>query len=120
MATTLTSGPRRYQPTPDECRRGGRAAAAKLTRAPRRLGGLRRSQQPSFIDLQRRRGRRGAQVVLARYGPAEVGTRNAERGTNATPSGWVGGVLDSFRIRTSAFRVRQSQGRSTGMTRNAT
>jgi hypothetical protein len=69
MTTALNSVPRRYQPTPDECRRGGRAAAAKLTRAQRQAGGVQRSRQPSFIDLQRRRGRKGAQVVLARYGP---------------------------------------------------
>jgi very-short-patch-repair endonuclease len=69
MTTALTAGVRRYQPTPDECRRGGRAAAAKLTRAQRQAGGIQRSRQPSFIDLQRRRGRRGAQVVLERYGP---------------------------------------------------
>jgi very-short-patch-repair endonuclease len=40
-----------------------------LTPEQRRKGGLQRSRQPSFIDLQRRRGRKGAQVVLERYGP---------------------------------------------------
>jgi hypothetical protein len=59
----------RYQPTAEECRRGGQAAAAKLIREQRRAGGVCRSRQPSFRELQRRRGRKGAAVVLARYGP---------------------------------------------------
>lgn len=79
MPDSSSSPPgRRYQPTHEECQRGGRAAAAKLTRQQRREGGLRRSQQPSFIDLQRQRGRKGAQVVLERYGPKALAEILAE------------------------------------------
>jgi very-short-patch-repair endonuclease len=49
-----------------------------LTRQQRRKGGLQRSRQPSFIELQRRRGRKGAQVVLDRYGPKALAETLAE------------------------------------------
>src|SRR5689334_13682671 len=78
MTTAIDPLRRRYQPTREECQRGGRAAAAKLTCQQRREGGLQRSRQPSFIELQRRRGHKGAQVVLARYGPKALAETLAE------------------------------------------
>jgi hypothetical protein len=54
--------------THEQRRKGGIAAAAKLTHEQRRLGGQRRRDQPSFRTLQQRRGRRGAQTTLQRYG----------------------------------------------------
>src|SRR5690349_929594 len=91
--TATTPVRRRYQPTREECQRGGRAAAAKLTRQQRRAGGLRRSQQPSFIELQRRRGRKGAQVVLDRYGPKALAEVLAEY-ARKNPTGLECFVID--------------------------
>jgi hypothetical protein len=102
MTTARNSVPHRYQPTPDECRRGGRAAAAKLTRAQRQAGGLRRSRQPSFIDLQRRRGRRGAQVVRERYGPKALAEILAQY-YRAHPTALERFVLDQLQARGRAF-----------------
>lgn len=99
MTTITTPMCQRYQPTREECQRGGRTAAAKLTSQQRRAGGLRRSQQPSFIELQRRRGRKGAQVVLDRYGPkalAEILAEYARKHPTALES-FVIGVLQGLR-----------------------
>src|SRR5690348_15066206 len=60
--------PRTCRLTHEQRRKGGIAAAAKLTTEQRRLGGQRRRDQPSFRTLQQRRGRRGAQTTLQRYG----------------------------------------------------
>jgi len=54
--------------TPALRRQGGLAAAAKLTPEQRRAGGQARAAQPSFVDHQRERGRKGAATTLARYG----------------------------------------------------
>ena len=102
MTTPPTSIPRRYQPTPEECRRGGRTAAAKLTREQRQAGGLRRSRQPSFIDLQRRRGRRGAQVVRERYGPKALAEILAQY-YRAHPTGLERFVMDQLQALGRAF-----------------
>jgi hypothetical protein len=69
MSDTVTpQSPRTCRLTHEQRRKGGLAAAAKLTLEQRRLGGQRRRDQPSFRTLQQRRGRRGAQTTLQRYG----------------------------------------------------
>jgi hypothetical protein len=45
-----------------------RKGAAQLTREQRSAGGKARVAQPSFRELQRRRGRKGAAVCIARHG----------------------------------------------------
>lgn len=45
-----------------------RKGAANLTREQRSAGGKARVAQPSFRELQRRRGRKGAAVCIARHG----------------------------------------------------
>jgi hypothetical protein len=106
MSTTTTPRPR-YQPTAEECQRGGQAAAAKLTREQRRAGGLCRSRQPSFRDLQCRRGRKGAQVVLARYGPQALVEILAGyyRAHPTSLERFVHGVLRSFGVPFETQRV---------------
>lgn len=107
MTTAIDPLRRRYQPTREECQRGGRAAAAKLTPQQRRAGGVQRSRQPSFIELQRRRGRKGAQVVLDRYGPKALAETLAayyrEHLTNL--EAFVAGVLTAAGVAYERERV---------------
>ncbi len=86
--------------TPALCRKGGLAAAAKLTTAQRRAGGRQRAAQPSFVEHQRTRGRKGAQVTLQRHGPKTLLTKLAAwRRVHPTDlDRWVMEVLDSHAI----------------------
>src|SRR5689334_21613596 len=71
MSESTTPTPlarRRCTLTPEQRRKGGRAAAGKLTREQRSNGGKARVAQPSFREHQRKRGRKGAAVCIARHG----------------------------------------------------
>ena len=103
----------RYQPSPEECRKGGKRAAAKLTCEQRRRGGQMRAAQPGFRQLQQRRGRNGARVTRERYGVAVLIEKLAawSRRQPTAPEAFVATVLETLGLPHERQKIVQVDGR---------
>jgi hypothetical protein len=104
---------RRYQPSREECHKGGQRAAAKLTGEQRRRGGHIRAAQPDFRLLQQRRGRNGARVTRERYGVAvlmeKLAAYSRRRPTQA--EAFVANVLETLGLPHERQKIVRVDGR---------